>query len=339
MNMELKIIEDFSGIKKEDWDALLVLSETNVPFLRYGFQESWWRHKGGGEWPQDSQLMLAAGYEGGRLVGIAPLFSPAGTQQKKLVFIGSIEISDYLDIICLPDHKEGFIQALLNFVEKDLPEIEKIDLVNIPEESTTINMVKNLVRKTGWQTNIDQAYHTPAIRLAGDWDTYLAGIDKKQRHEIRRKMRRADENSDTMKWYVVSERENLDSEIEAFFSMMEMDHDKRKFLTPEMRAQMRDIMQWAFEERFLQLAFLQIDKGKASAYLSFDYNDHILVYNSAFDYEYSEFSPGWVLLSYLIRHAIEAGKTNFDFMRGDETYKYRFGAEDGFVMRVQITRA
>ena len=337
--MELKHINDFSEIRLEDWDELLVKSETNFPFLKFGYQRSWWEFKGGGEWPLDSDLHLIAGYQDGSLAAIAPLFSPSNTDEKKLLLLGSIEISDYLDFICPHHDKKEFLGLLLNFIHSEMNEIRQIDLVNIPDKSTTIELLKVISGEYGWVSDIQPAYHTPVIHLAQDWETYLAGIDKKQRHEIRRKLRRADENSDTVKWYIANNRDTLDSEIEAFFTLMEMDADKKKFLTPQMRAQMSDVIHWAFNEGYLQLSFMQIDGKNASAYLSFDYGQHLLVYNSGFDYSFSEYSPGWVLLSYLIQHAINTGKSYFDFMRGDETYKYRFGAQDGFVMRARLNRA
>ena len=97
---------------------------------------------------------------------------------------------------------------------------------------------------------------------------------------------------------------------------------------------MSGIIHWAFNEGILQLSFLTINDEKAAGYLCFDYMDRIWVYNSGFRPDYQFYSPGWVLLSYLIQHAINTGKSHFDFMRGDETYKYRFGADDGFVMKV-----
>lgn len=336
--MNLKILDHFTDINPDDWDRLVEQNETNVPFLRYGYLQNWWAHKGGGEWPENSDLILIAGLSVNQLVGIAPLFTPAVMDEKKLLLLGSIEISDYLDIICLPEHKEEFILELLNFIAQDMKEIQKMEWINLPETSTTLHWIKGYSEKVGWNTEVEQAYHTPAIKLAADWDLYLSGIDKKQRHEIRRKMRRAEENSDSIQWYIVKEPDQLDSGIQAFFLLMENDPDKKKFLTPQMRIQMSEICHWAFNEGFLQLSFLQIGQSKAAGYLCFDYGKHLLVYNSGFDYQFSEYSPGWVLLSYLIRHAIETGKSHFDFMRGDETYKYRFGAEDSFVMRARFTR-
>lgn len=336
--MDLKILSHFSDINQDDWNSLVEQNETNVPFLRYGYLKNWWKFKGGGEWPENSSLVLVAGFIGDQLVGIAPLFNPADTDGDKLLLLGSIEISDYLDLICLPEHKAEFTQNLLVLIAEDMKGVTQIELINIPERSTTVQLIQDHSKIAGWEYTIEQAYHTPAIKLAPDWDTYLSGIDKKQRHEIRRKIRRAEENSDSIQWYIVEEQEKLDSEIQAFFSLMEMDPDKKKFLTPQMQIQMSEICQWAFNEGILQLSFLQIGQNKAAAYLSFDYGGHVLVYNSGFDYQFSEYSPGWVLLSYLIQHAIETGKSHFDFMRGDETYKYRFGAQDGFVMRALLTR-
>ncbi|MDL1883917.1 GNAT family N-acetyltransferase, partial [Anaerolineae bacterium CFX8] len=75
----------------------------------------------------------------------------------------------------------------------------------------------------------------------------------------------------------------------------------------------------------------------AATYLNFVYNRHVLVYNSGLlPGEYGHLSPGIVLLAYNIRHAIENNAVVFDFLRGNEVYKYRMGAQD---TRVFMLRA
>jgi CelD/BcsL family acetyltransferase involved in cellulose biosynthesis len=87
------------------------------------------------------------------------------------------------------------------------------------------------------------------------------------------------------------------------------------------------------------LAFIELNGEKAAAMLNFDYRDSILVYNSGYDpQKYARLSPGIVLLSYCIQRAIELGRTEFDFLRGAEEYKYRFGAQPTEVHRLLITR-
>ena len=128
----------------------------------------------------------------------------------------------------------------------------------------------------------------------------------------------------------------LDAEIEAFLNLMAQDPEKAVFLTPPMRAHMRTIIRCAFEDGCLQLAFPGNRRQKAAGYLSFDYLNRLWVYNSGLDRRFMEYSPGWVLLGYLLQWANENGRTEFDFMRGDEDYKYRFGGIDRFVLRVTL---
>ena len=105
-----------------------------------------------------------------------------------------------------------------------------------------------------------------------------------------------------------------------------------------MREHMRSAMRCAFDEGCLHLAVLEIDGGKAAAYLSFNYLNRLWVYNSGLNPAYRDYSPGWVLLGNLLQWANESGLSEFDFMRGDEDYKYRFGAVDRFVVRATLTR-
>ena len=87
-----------------------------------------------------------------------------------------------------------------------------------------------------------------------------------------------------------------------------------------------------------RVIYKEIDGKKAAAVLCFDYGNRLWAYNSGFDASMNEYSPGWVLLSYILRWANENRYEAFDFMRGNEKYKYRFGAVDRFVMRQTISR-
>ncbi len=164
-----------------------------------------------------------------------------------------------------------------------------------------------------------------------DWEEYLASISKKQRHEIRRKMRNADAHFLT-DWYVVTAEHNVQEEIQALIDMMRTDPTKVAFLTPEMESFLSQTTARALEVGQLFLSYLTFDGGRAAAYLSFLAGNKLWVYNSAWDPTYSCCSPGWVLLAKVINWAIENGLTEVDMMRGDEVYKYRFGGIDRHVV-------
>jgi CelD/BcsL family acetyltransferase involved in cellulose biosynthesis len=198
--------------------------------------------------------------------------------------------------------------------------------------------LKTAAEKRGWQYTQELLQHCPYIRLPGDWEQYIGGIDKKQRHEIRRKMRRAEEQEIPVSWYIAENGAQLEKEVEGFLDLMACDPDKAKFLTPAMRSQMHTIAQAAHKAGWLQLAFIEVNGEKAAAYLNFDYMNHIWVYNSGLGFRFTGLSLGWVLLSHLLQWANENKRESFDFMRGDEQYKYRFGAIDRRVIRAVVRR-
>jgi len=151
-------------------------------------------------------------------------------------------------------------------------------------------------------------------------------------------MRRAEETGSDVRWYFVSDETTLDAAVDAFLAMMAEEADKAKFLTGTMRRQMHLACRAAFENGWLQLAFLEVDGERAAGYLNFDYQNRIWVYNSGLDRRFLELSPGWVLLGHLLQWANENKRSEFDFMRGGEDYKYRFGGVDKIVVRAKVTR-
>ena len=340
--MQLEIVktnEHFKALANE-WNDLLEHSASHVPFLRYEYLSAWWSTLGGGEWSQAELNLVTWRNPQGELRGIAPLFFTNNREgEAALMLLGSIEISDYLDMLCRPEDLPSFLTQLLpRLAQPDMPAWQVLDFYNILESSPTLTLLQSVAAHLGWVYSQQRLSHCPYIPLPGDWEIYLAGIDKKQRHEIRRKIRRAESAEVPVRWYIVEDEAGLDAEIDAFLHLMGQDTEKQAFLTDVMRTQMRSAVRAAFQANWLQLAFLEIDGQKAAGYLNFDYGNQVWVYNSGLDYSYSTYSPGWVLLGYLLQWANEKGRQAFDFMRGDEDYKYRFGGVDRFIVRAQVRR-
>lgn len=322
------------------WNELLVKSASHVPFLRHEYLFNWWKTLGGGEWQNGELSILLAQDDQQQLFGIAPLFLTQNQQNENvLMFLGSVEISDFLDFIVPLDKMGIFYSALLeHLLQATYLEWQALDLYNILDGSPTINALTEAAQRLGLKVEWETLQHSPYVPLPTDWETYLAGLEKKQRHEIRRKIRRLEEAGVTYRWYIVDDATRLPDEVASLFDLMAFDSEKKAFLTPRMRHQMQLTIKAAFQNRWLQLAFLEIEGQKAAAYLNFDYDNQIWVYNSGINNRFNAYSPGWVLLSYLIQRAIEHHRHTFDFMRGNEDYKYRFGGIDRFVNRIKISR-
>ena len=331
--MEFTLLKDFSSITAPAWNALAEAGISDSPFLRYEVLSQWWKTLGGGEW-KEADLVLITGTENGNLVGIAPLFKAVYDDREALLLVGSIEISDYLDLIVRGKDLLRFLSGLIDFLARSASfEGLPFDWYNLTDSSPTLAALKAESEKRGWTYHEEIYRPTPRIALSGDFETYLAGIEKKQRHEIRRKLRRAVESEAPVHFYIVEDAATLESEIESFFQLMEQDSNKAVFLKPAMREHMSEIMRNAFAQGYLWLAFLTVDGVKAAAAFNFDYKNKLWGYNSGVSHDFMELSPGWVLLSYQLQWACEHGRYEFDFMRGDEEYKYRFGGVNKCVMR------
>jgi CelD/BcsL family acetyltransferase involved in cellulose biosynthesis len=340
--MQFETINDISAIEAlaADWRRLLADSASNVPFLTPEYLLAWWGHLGGGEWQQAELHVIVARRDDGGLLGIAPLFLTQEPGEKSaLMFLGSHEISDYLDFIAPPEDLNPFLQGLFQHLEGPAaPKWDRLDLYNILDQSPTLEILPTLSGEFGWEYHQEQLQHAPCIQLPPSWDEYLAGLKKKQRHELRRKMRKAANHTVPVEWYQVEDQAALNGELETLFALMSMDAQKQAFLTPAMQSQMAAIAKAAFNHGWLQLAGLRVGRETVAMQLNFLYNNRVWGYNSGVDPNYRELSTGVVLLGHLLEQAINHRRAAFDFMRGDEEYKYRFGASDRFVMRAVVQK-
>lgn len=316
-----------------EWNALLTQSTACYPFLRSEFLRAWWNHLGGGEWPS-AELQIGVWREAGALLGIAPLFRTTCGDQPRLLLIGSVEISDYLDVIAAPERLPAFCSVLLDALDS-LPDSEfgVLDLFNLQATSPTIPAFEAEVARRGWALERESLQACPVIALPSSWEAYLTSLDKKSRHEIRRKIRRAEGGEDPLELKICGAEE-----MEELFRLMACDEAKAAFLTPEMRRQFRDIAEGAQQAGMLELAFLETSGRKIAVYMNFVFGKRVWVYNSGMDLQYAAASPGWVLLAMLIRRAIEGGYQAFDFMRGNEPYKFQWGGKGDAILHLTIRR-
>ncbi len=132
--MEFQLHTSFPLHLEIEWNLLIEHSITNVPFIRHEYLRTWWQTRGGGEWPQ-AELVLVTARRDGQLVGVAPLFKARHLEgRSSLLLLGSIEISDYLDIIVSPADLDEFLTGLLQFLASpQVGEWDVLDLYNIIE--------------------------------------------------------------------------------------------------------------------------------------------------------------------------------------------------------------
>ena len=337
--MEIRFLRDLSEWEAlaGAWNDLLSRSATDIPFLRYEFLRAWWTTLGGGEWP-DGELSIAIGLDDhGGLAAAAPFFRTS-VRPGALLFVGTAEISDYLDVLAPAAALEPFCRSLLETVARGaLPGVMTIDLWNVQETSPGEVAIASAAEAAGWSIDRTRLKPCPLIRLDGGWEAYLGRLDKKQRHELRRKMRRV-MRTPGAGYARAGESIDLSPAMEEFLRLMALDPAKARFLTPAMQAMFQSLARSAAGAGWLRLEFVTVGGRAVAGAFCFDYGERLLVYNSGIDPGYLELSPGWALLGHLIRTAAEEGKTAVDLMRGGEDYKFRLGGEARYIERLTLTR-
>jgi CelD/BcsL family acetyltransferase involved in cellulose biosynthesis len=317
---------------RPEWDDLLHRSTSDLIFCTWEWQSIWWKaYQAGQLW------VITCRDDSGQLVGIGSWFIQHANGERVVRTVGCVDVTDYVDVIVDPAHVDAVYDEMAAFLKANADAYDRINWCNIPEASPSLARFPEALQQHGLDTEIEFQEVCPVIELPDEWEAYLERLDKKQRHEIRRKLRRA-ESEATLEWHVVDHTDDIDAAVEKFLHLMRASHpEKAKFLdNPNNLAFFKAIVPQVHQCGWLKMSFLIINGVPSAAYCDFDYNGRILVYNSGLlPQENAHLSPGIVLLSYNIRDAIANHRHVFDFLRGNETYKYRMGAVDTKVFKLK----
>ncbi len=310
-----------------EWNELLSRSVTNCIFLTWEWQSIWWdAYRPGELWVQTCRD------DHDRLIGIAPWFIEKNPTHGRIIrTIGCVDVTDYLDVIVDRDCVDLVTQQFAAYVAQHTDQFEWISLCNLPALSAGYTSLTKALEGQNFKVETLQQEVCPVIHLPQDWETYVESLEKKQRHELRRKLRRTEGSSDQVAWYIVDAKHDINQELDSFLQLMAASQlEKAQFLKDENNLKFfRAITVVSSEKGWLQMSFLTINGQPAACYYNFVYGKTVLVYNSGLLPDmFGQLSPGIVLLAHLIRHAIENGFVLFDFLRGNEVYKYRMGAQD-----------
>jgi CelD/BcsL family acetyltransferase involved in cellulose biosynthesis len=301
--------EDFDSIS-EGWNLLLNGETSSHIFSTYLWSRIWWHHLGTGE------LHLLAIYRERGLVGIAPLVR----QGESLALLGDKEVCDYLDIIVLPGEEEVVVRAVLEYAKQRGCDL---DLYPLLTASPWVGLLGSLAQQSGYNVRTDLLDLSYLLDLPPSWEDYLNSLSRKQRHELRRKLRRLT-RAGQVSFSLVKP---TDGSIEDFLRLFGSRDDKAVFLTPAREAFLREVAMELGDRGWLKLFFLELEGKRIATTLCFDYRGVLSLYNSGFDPLYADLSVGLIAKAWSIREAIQMGRKRFDFLRGAENYKAHLGGQ------------
>lgn len=323
MQTEIHTSADAFDALAGEWDAVLQQSTSNTLFLTNVWQKTWWQYLGDGE------LRVLAFRDENKLVGIAPLFFEENALGGvEVALVGCKEVSDYLDFIFAKGHEETCFRAVIDFLKSsEAPAWQTIGFCNIIESSPTLSVFKDMLAVEGWNPVATFEDVCPIVPLPATFEAYLATLDGKERRELQRKLRRATEDV-TLSF--ATDNASLDKDMDDFIALMKASMiGKTSFMTPRMERFFKAAAHAMLNAGWLQLSFLEVEGQRAATYLNFEYDNTVLVYNSGLDpQKFAYLSPGQVLVARLIEKAIQDKRRAFDFLQGNEEYKYKLGGLD-----------
>lgn len=311
-----------------EWTALLLETEQPLPFLHPTWQRAWLN-----EFQDRRELLLLAVRDVDRLIGVAPLLR---ADDRTLTFAGHHSVCDYMDFVVAPGHEEPFLTAVLG--ELSGTEWSELDLRGLRDGSPTLARLPALAQAAGLTCEPELEDVAPALDLPDTFDRYLAGLAAKDRHELRRKIRRLSTfGQPEIRCYHAPEQiEQLLPVLLRF--MVESRADKAEFMSERMARFFHSLVTALAREDMVRLYILELDTKPVAGILCFELADRLYMYNSGYDPDQGALAVGLISKALCLRDAIECRKRSLDFLRGHEHYKYDLGATDQEIFRLVIRR-
>ncbi len=307
-------LEDFDSIYL-DWKKVQSNSSTSPLFSSPEWSRTWWQHFGSG-----NKLFLGAVKRQGETVGISPLM----LKNNIASFIGGSDVCDYLDFVVEPGEEEVFFSTLLDNLA--IQKIAGLNLAPLRPDSIVLKSLAKVAERQEWQVTSSQEDVTVELDLPGTWEEYLELLSGKQRHELKRKLRRLDEEGELVyRTSTDANRHDVDIFLKLFQDSRE---DKAAFLTSSMEGFFRAIANAMAEKGLLRLNILELEKRTVAATMCFDYRDTVYLYNSGYEPDYGWLSVGVISKALCIKDSIERKRKRFDFLKGAEAYKYHLGGSE-----------
>ena len=363
----------FDAIEPDAWDTLAAANLAATPFSRWAFHRAWWDGYGANAHEETLVLVPAGGPSDATPVGIVPLMhrhevepgdvelrttmrhadGPALTSvppDAKAIFFGASYHADYATLLAapadLPAVADGLADYLAHGGDPGHPRPwDAVDLRRLRRGDPAADALAQAFGRReiacGWTMNLEQEDVCPVVTLpaGASIDDVLSSLGKKERHEIRRKVRRAEAMGD------VRLDDSIDplGDLPAFIDL----HQRRwgvRGLFPDTaggdqsRVFIRRLFELSAPGGPLRLAFLTVGGRRIAAGITLETPDEILYYNAGVDPDARDLSPGVLLVERYVRRAIGRGIGRLDMLRGDEPYKYEWGAVDEPIQRLLVRR-
>ena len=314
---------------KPEWDELLRDSNVKTVFLTWEWINSWWEVYG----ERYKLYIVTVRDPNDRLLAIAP-FKIATKQFAKinrysiLQFIGTGEdvTSEHLDIIIRKGMEGEIIPLIGDYILKSRSYM--VDLKPFSADSPNIPLIENVFKARKVIYEIREHSMCPFTNLPGTWNEFMGDQSRNFRKKMKEYSRRCRRDLN-MRLIKCSSVEDVNKHMDLLIALNHKRWDGRSkaFMTKKYVDFHKKIAALLLEKDSLRLLFLmQGDKAIAGNYC-LRYADEYFYYQSGRDPSYSRYNVGLVLMNMAIEEAINEKIRRFDFLTGNEAYKFRWAKD------------
>ena len=248
--------------------------------------------------------------------------------------VGDTDVCDHLDFVIAPQCAEVFHQGLFDHLPGD--GIRRLVLEPVREDASIMTHLRPMAKKRGARVHCAPHDRLFAMPLPDSWQRYLLDLSGKERHEIRRKLRRLEEVG-RVGLRCIRSPADLPWAMETFFTLFKANRaSKAAFMTDTMRAFFQHLATNLAAADMLRLYFLDLDDRPIAAIMCFDDGATVYLYNNGYNDDFRNLSIGLLGKVLTIKESIRRGRQIYDFLKGAETYKKRLGGRAVDLYRCEI---
>lgn len=330
--LSIKIFKNLDEIPVTplEWNQLLSQNETNTIFQTYEWFQSWWKAFGA-----HNQLHLITVYQNQELVGIAPLMISGRYLRRVIKFVGDGK-ADYCDFIFLNREKKAILSIVMRHIFSISHQWDSVVLSNIPSDSSTAEILHQICLYYRNKIISKIINLCPTLVIQGNQEKIIKLINKPV---LKRRYNYFSKNGD-LEFINITDFEHAKEYLEIFFKQhikrWDFQHKPSLFLDSNNCNFYHELARSLLEKQWLLFSVLKYNNEPIAFHYGFDYNSKIIWYKPSFDIDYFKYSPGKVLLRFLIQHALTHGKSEFDFTVGNELFKNEFANQKRPNLQVKI---
>jgi CelD/BcsL family acetyltransferase involved in cellulose biosynthesis len=308
----------------DEWQGLFDADPAATPFTSPQWARAWWPH-----WAEGAHPWLIAVRDEGRLIGLAPLVLRRRGPARVLGALGR-DPGNYWDVLALPGRRAAVAEAFARMAAERAREWDAIAIGGVPVRAA----LGAALAEAGLRVDRRPPVPHPGIDLPGSFEEYLATLPAKRRKDLRRHLRRLDEGE--LERRELIEPGEISTAIDSWQDLrVRWWRARGRQLNPEhaaarFREFLRDLMRllvpvglglvWEYRHRD-ELVGVELSLVTRRCFYA---------WLDGYDPGAARLGLGKVAAGDGIRTSIATGRSCFDFMVGDESYKYWYGARDHY---------